>query len=148
MKMTYFRASSEIREMMRIEMKRNKRSYQVAISDILTEYFKDRLRLFKLCGIIANKANLDVEPLYLAALSAEHSGELSAMLPQINSSLPIMEALDDLAKKPLDRAWIQLDANSSPQCVHLQQPGETVRTIEVPLKRNSINERKISQETT
>jgi len=134
MKMTYFRMPLDVRKMIDIEMKMDKRTYQAVIGDILHGYFEKKIHLFRLCGIIADKSNIEVDDLYLAAIKAEHGGELSNLLPQIKTDLPVLEALDDLTKRPIDRVWIGLDNNSSPCCAYLSQPEEGIRTIELPIK--------------
>jgi len=132
-KMTYYRMPMDIRKLMEIETDIDRRSYQIMLTEILKEHFKIKLRILDLCAIAANKSNISVRELYISAIAAENSNELSDKLPQIDPNLPIIEALEKLIAKPLDRAWVQLDRSGNLAGIYINKPKD-VKVIELPIK--------------
>ena len=133
-KMTYFRMPSDMRNIMDMERAIDKSSYQTKVSAILREHFQPKLHLYNLCVIAANRYKVDKKELYIAAITAEHSGNLSHLIPQISSDLPVIEALDNVLKKIGDVAWVQVNPFGTPEIIHLTQPATHIDALECKIK--------------
>jgi len=136
MKMTYFRMNMDVRKVMEIESEYSRKSFQAIMMDILLDYYKDKLRIFRLCAVAANKSNIPVRELYLTAIAAQNSNELSDKLPQIDTNLPVIEALEKLIAKPLNRAWVQLDLSGNLAGIYINKPKD-IKVLELPIKTES-----------
>lgn len=127
----------DIRKLMEIERTITNDSFQVTISNVLKQSYGPKLQIFRLCAVIANKTGNETRELYLAAINADKSSELSDILPQIDPELPIPEALETLTKLPIDKAWVTVDSAGYPNAVYLEQQDVRTEAMEIPIKRRT-----------
>ena len=134
MKMTYFRMPMNVRKILELDINRDHQSYQAKVSSILTEHLAPKLKMYKRCVALATRYKIDPQELYLVAIDADHSGELSHLLPQIRPGIPVEEALNKLLTFGDAVAWVGMDDAGFPLCVYLTEPDARVNSQELPIK--------------
>lgn len=135
--MTYFRMRMDIRKILEIEISQDHETYQHKVTTILAEHFAPKLKLFKSCATLGNRYNIEPRELYLAAISAKNSNELSGILPQITHNLSVKEAFDKLLLHDNPVAWVDIGSDGLPNCIYLTEPDVRNNSIELPVKPGS-----------
>jgi len=135
MKVTYFRTTMPIWKILKHREKMRKHSFQVTLSSVLEKALEDDLKIYNACEKISETTGLNFDSLLEKALLADFARDLASTLPQINTKMSKIKALEDIANQPLDRLWLALDIKDVPIGIHTRHPGEGTRTIELPILR-------------